>query len=208
MNILIEEVGLSDGQVKRINLKRQFFPAVERLIDKAVGRIDDEIDPYEPLTKVDILDELVPYLGGLNRQLSGFNESKITRKQLRRLIEASLEISDAEVDAAKKKLEDEGGAAGADLVAQSMRDAEEGDTDVEDDDKYIEKLSEKDPSIKVHDNGDVIDTSGLEESLTLKTIRNLIREELEKLPSYAYYDYGIDQVPNKTDAHEDIIGHT
>ena len=208
MNILIEEVGLSDGQVKRINLKRQFFPAVERLIDKAVGRIDDEIDSYEPLTKVDILDELVPYLGGLNRQLSGFNESKITRKQLRALIEASLEISDTEVDAAKKKLEDEGGAAGADLVAQSMRDAEEGDTDVEDDDKYIEKLSEKDPSIKVHDNGDVIDTSGLEESLTLKTIRNLIREELEKLPSYAYYDYGIDQVPNKTDAHEDIIGHT
>ena len=86
MNILIEEVGLSDNQVKRINLKRQFFPAVERLIDKAVGRIDDEIDAYERLTKVDILDVLVPYLVNLNRQLSGFNESKITRKQLRRLI--------------------------------------------------------------------------------------------------------------------------
>ena len=133
---------------------------------------------------------------------------KITRKQLRTLIEASLEISDAEVAAAKQKLEDEGGAAGADLVAQSMRDAEEEDTDVDDDSEYIEKLSKELPSIKVHDNGDVIDTSGLEESLTLKTIRNLIREELEKLPSYAYYDYGIDHVPNKTDVHEDIIGHT
>jgi len=120
VNILIEESGLSDNQVKRINLKRQFFPAVERLIDKAVGRIDDEIDPYEPLAKVDILDELVPYLASLNRQLSGFNESKITRKNLRKII----------------------------------------------------------------------------------------LEELEKLPSYAYYDYGIDYVPNKTDAHEDIIGHT
>ena len=44
--------------------------------------------------------------------------------------------------------------------------------------------------------------------ITRKQLRNLIREELEKLPSYAYYDYGIDQIPSKTDAHEDIIGHT
>jgi len=39
-------------------------------------------------------------------------------------------------------------------------------------------------------------------------LRKIILEELAKLPSYAYYDYGIDHVPNKTDAHEDIIGHT
>ena len=239
---------------------------------------------------------------------------KITRKQLRTLIEASLEISDAEVAAAKQKLEDEGGAAGADLVAQAMRDADEGDTDVDDDNKYIEKLLEKDPSIKVHPNGDVIDTSGLDEAIismireamsdeekrrrlaalkaarakasqvdtgedlpeepddalaamsagadqimrdlagpmsdeesdraekiarlkaqrrertrmtnqlinkkkrtgrffenkrvTRSILRKIILEELAKLPSYAYYDYGIDHVPNKTNAHEDIIGHT
>ena len=174
MNILIEESMMSsDDQIKKVSLERQFFPAIERLIDKAVGRIDEEIDPYEPLTKVDILDELVPYLGGLNRQLSGFNESKITRKQLRTLIEASLEISDAEVDAAKKKLEDEGGAAGADVVAQSMRDSKEGDIYVEDDDKYIKKLSEKDPSIQVLPAGDVINTDGLDEAII-----SMIREAM------------------------------
>ena len=44
--------------------------------------------------------------------------------------------------------------------------------------------------------------------LTKKYIRRLIIEELAKLPSYDYYSYGIDDIPEKTDAHEDIIGHT
>ena len=39
-------------------------------------------------------------------------------------------------------------------------------------------------------------------------LRRLIKEELEKLPSYDYYGYGIDHVPEKTKGHEDIIGHT
>ena len=44
--------------------------------------------------------------------------------------------------------------------------------------------------------------------LTLKQVRKAIREALKKLPSYSYYNYGIDNIPDKTDAHEDIIGHT
>ena len=44
--------------------------------------------------------------------------------------------------------------------------------------------------------------------LTVDYLRKIIKEELEKLPSYAYYGYGIDDIPDKTDAHEDIIGHT
>ena len=39
-------------------------------------------------------------------------------------------------------------------------------------------------------------------------LRKMILSELKKLPSYAYYDYGIDHITNKTKAHKDIIGHT
>ena len=133
---------------------------------------------------------------------------KITRKELRKHIsEVALTLSKAEIDAAKNKLSDEGGAAGPEVVAQAAKDAEKGDAEVKDKD-VLNALMNADQDIVKHSDGDIIDKSGLEESLTLKTIRDLIREELEKLPSYAYYDYGIDQVPNKTDAHEDIIGHT
>jgi len=44
--------------------------------------------------------------------------------------------------------------------------------------------------------------------ITKTQLRKLIREVLTKLPSYDYYEYGIDHVPDKTAAHEDIIGHT
>ena len=44
--------------------------------------------------------------------------------------------------------------------------------------------------------------------LTKSNLRKIIREELKKLPSYDYYEYGIDHVPEKTKGHEDIIGHT
>jgi len=44
--------------------------------------------------------------------------------------------------------------------------------------------------------------------ITLTELRSLIREELKKLPSYDYYEYGIDHVPDKTKGHEEIIGHT
>ena len=54
---------------------------------------------------------------------------KITRRQLKRILEVSLGISDSEIAAAKKKLKDEGGAAAADQVADAVRQAETGDGD-------------------------------------------------------------------------------
>ena len=46
---------------------------------------------------------------------------KITKRQLRKLInEIQIKLSDAEVTAAKQKLEDEGGAAGLDMIAKAI----------------------------------------------------------------------------------------
>jgi hypothetical protein len=44
--------------------------------------------------------------------------------------------------------------------------------------------------------------------ISRRQLRRIILSELKKLPSYAYYDYGIDHIPNKTKAHKDIVGHT
>lgn len=90
---------------------------------------------------------------------------KITRRQLHQIIKESLnelQASDREVAAAKEKLSDEGGAAGADLVAQAARDAEEGDVDASDD-EIVAALMAKDDSIAKHSDGDIIDKGGLTE---------------------------------------------
>jgi len=44
--------------------------------------------------------------------------------------------------------------------------------------------------------------------LTKLKLRNIILEELEKLPIYKKYEYGIDDIPNAGKAEDDIIGHT
>jgi hypothetical protein len=44
--------------------------------------------------------------------------------------------------------------------------------------------------------------------LNRNTLRKLIKEELEKLDFIKKYSYGIDDIPEKTKAHDDIIGHT
>ncbi len=44
--------------------------------------------------------------------------------------------------------------------------------------------------------------------ISRKQLRKIILSELKKLPSYEYYEYGIDQIPDKTKGHEEIIGHT
>jgi len=91
---------------------------------------------------------------------------KITRRQLHHIIKEALnelQASDQEVAAAKQKLSDEGGAAGADLVAQAARDASEDDVDASDE-EIVAAVMAKDDSITKHTDGDIIDTGGLSES--------------------------------------------
>jgi len=50
--------------------------------------------------------------------------------------------------------------------------------------------------------------SDLADIITENEIRRIILEKLEKIGFYNKYSYGLDDVPNKTKAHDDIIGHT
>ena len=44
--------------------------------------------------------------------------------------------------------------------------------------------------------------------LTRRSLRKIIVEELQQLDFYKKYSYGLDDIPDKTKAHDDIIGHT
>ena len=92
---------------------------------------------------------------------------KITRRQLKRIILEmmnELQASEEEVEAAKKELSDEGGAASKEQVARAVRNASKEDTDSADDSAVISAIMAKDEDIKIHKDGDVIDQSGLSES--------------------------------------------
>ena len=124
---------------------------------------------------------------------------KITRKELRRLIaEVAVTLSDEEVSAAKKKLEDEGGAAGPEMVAQVVKDTEDGDPDVTDED-VLKALRAKEPDIKFHSSGDVIDAGGLAERKKRKKKKKTKSKKRGYLYPYVYghhdhdfHNYGYD----------------
>tara|TARA_R110000803_G_scaffold50327_3_gene104449 strand:- start:405 stop:677 length:273 start_codon:yes stop_codon:yes gene_type:complete len=87
---------------------------------------------------------------------------KVTRRQLKRILEVSLNLTDTEVSAAKKKLKDEGGAAAADQVADAVRQSEAGDNDKDTSSQaIIDAVMEEDPDVVAHSDGDIIDKSGI-----------------------------------------------
>mgnify|MGYP003123784384 FL=1 len=87
---------------------------------------------------------------------------KITRRQLKRILEVSLGLSASEIAAAKKKLKDEGGAAAADQVVDAVRQAESGDNDKNTSSQaIIDAVMEEDPDVITHEDGDIIDKSGI-----------------------------------------------
>ena len=80
---------------------------------------------------------------------------KITRRQLKRILEVSLGLSASEIAAAKKKLKD-------DQVADAVRQAESGDNDKNTSSQaIIDAVMEEDPDVITHEDGDIIDKSGI-----------------------------------------------
>jgi len=45
-------------------------------------------------------------------------------------------------------------------------------------------------------------------SIARNKLRKIINEELKKIKFYDKYKLGIDDIPDKTKGHEDLIGHT
>jgi hypothetical protein len=127
---------------------------------------------------------------------------RITRKQLRRLVEQVAEAGSGLTDVKEKEIDkklsdylaDEGGAAGEEGTENIVINSVDGMS--KDGAKNYLKSKERFVQLK---SGDYIDNEQLSE---------IIRESLEKIDFYKKYSYGLDDVPNKTKAHDDIIGHT
>ena len=96
---------------------------------------------------------------------------KITRRQLRQLLEQEVKVV-VMTDAQKQALEKE----------------------KEDVDTAEEKVA--------------MELASSEDGVSPEDIKKAIAESLEKIGFYKKYSYGLDDIPNKTKAHDDIIGHT
>jgi thioredoxin-like negative regulator of GroEL len=98
---------------------------------------------------------------------------RISRRQLRYLIEQQVTKVIVMSDEDKKKLDDEKG----DVEAEKERIAT--------------KLASQE-----------------EDGPSKEDIKAAITERLEKIGFYKKYSYGLDDIPDKTKAHDAIIGHT
>ena len=74
---------------------------------------------------------------------------------------SEIEVSDEQLKIVKQKLSDEGGAAGPELIAKTIRDNDNSEIS---DEEIIRAINSKDPKIQQSPDGDVINTTGLEES--------------------------------------------
>jgi len=130
---------------------------------------------------------------------------KITRRQIRILLEQEVEkLSDEEKVAAEKKIEDEGGALGKDDFVKTVNDI---NPDVNySEEEALRRAQASIEDFKLHKATDVYTDRPKEINETF--LRRLIREKLEKIAFYDKYSYGLDDIPNQTKAHDDIIGHT
>ena len=75
--------------------------------------------------------------------------------------------------------------------------------------KLPDKLSSKSKIKKYISNHAAVLTHKYKDIILIKGLpKSAIKEALEKVGFYKKYSYGLDDVPDKTKAHDDIIGHT
>jgi len=130
---------------------------------------------------------------------------KITRRQLRILLEQEAEkaikLSDKQnadmTQSANDALVKAGGAADDEIVQKAVKDATGIDLEDPSDLEGVSRLA----------SGDLVKDDEVK-AITETLIKRVIREELEKIGFYKKYSYGLDDIPNQTKAHDDIIGHT
>lgn len=135
---------------------------------------------------------------------------KITRLEIRNIIreiakntakkEISLRQADSAIISCLKK---EGGAAGMGMLVDAVKALETKTKKLPaklSSKAKIKKYIKKHPAVLTHKYKDIILIKGLPKAK--------LQEALEKVGFYKKYSYGLDNVPDKTKAHDDIIGHT
>ena len=100
-------------------------------------------------------------------------------------------------------LKKEGGAAGMGMLVDAVKSLE---TKTK---KLPAKLSSKAKIKKYIAQHDAVLTHKYKDIILIKGLpKAKLEEALEKVGFYKKYSYGLDDIPDKTKAHDDIIGHT
>ena len=141
---------------------------------------------------------------------------KITRSQLRKIIleqKPDFEISGdssaaaAIVASVSDYIDQEGGAVDPEDEGFSKKLEDEG-IDAEKKGAFIDKYLARLRGGDVTDREQIDGALATENKITRMHLRQLIIEELAKLPIYKKYTYGVDDIPDAGKAEDDIIGHT
>jgi len=101
---------------------------------------------------------------------------KITRRQLRRLVEVEVKLTDEEMNAARDELMQKGGTSDPGDFVQAVRMASADDTDEDlSDEELLKIVTDQVDDIAVHPMGDIIDTEKLNEGSWVGSRRKLLQ---------------------------------
>ena len=188
--------------------RRQLKRLIEQAAQQAALELSPEqlkkIEDAEEEEKTKIATDLKVPKDMVDKAVTKSKEEE-TNENVFSLFEAKVkEVSLKSVDKAIVScLKKEGGAAGMGMLVDAVQSLE---TKTK---KLPKQLSSKDkiknyikkhPAVLTHKYKDIILIKGLPKAK--------LQEALEKVGFFKKYSYGLDDVPNKTKAHDDIIGHT
>tara|TARA_R110001583_G_scaffold12612_4_gene55800 strand:- start:4475 stop:5680 length:1206 start_codon:yes stop_codon:yes gene_type:complete len=108
---------------------------------------------------------------------------KITRRQLRNLVEIEVKLTSDEINAAKDTLSQQGGAASPEDFVQAIRLATPGDDDEDlTDEEILNMVKQQTDNISQHPAGDIVDTEKLDErtKTTRMQLIQIIKKELRE----------------------------
>jgi hypothetical protein len=109
---------------------------------------------------------------------------KITRRQLKHLVEVEVKLSDEELNAARDEIEQQGGAVDSDRLAQAVRTAAGDDSDEKlSDEEITSMVVDQADDISQHPAGDIVDTDALNERdrVARNQLIKIIKEELAQI---------------------------
>ena len=107
---------------------------------------------------------------------------RLKRKHLIKIIEAEIKLSDDEIDAGRRELKSQGGAAGNKEIASAIKGVStDADKDKFSEDEYGDAYVNNDPEAERHADGDIVNASGLTNESFKFMLQKLIRESINEI---------------------------
>lgn len=189
----------SQGQDPGDYLRQERENNPSRQLSQMIDDTDSMVDQLKASeTKEEKLARLYKELQRRRAKSGGMTIKESSRKSPTK--EISLKLVDSAIVKCLKK---EGGAAGMGMLVDAVKSLETKTKNLP------AKLSSKAKIKKYIAQHDAVLTHKYKDIILIKGLpKAKLEEALEKVGFYKKYSYGLDDIPDKTKAHDDIIGHT